>query len=118
MKQTSAVFSNMDSDSGKNPGFMESVQQEKHDRLARNALHSLFNFCDELEGEMERLQAIAPQSAAEQQLYEYMLKAHTCYQQAMQGFRTTATEAQHHALVCLSDALLDLMKLLNRQKLQ
>ena len=118
MKQHASMKkADMDKDS-KSTGFIEAIHLEKHDRLARNALHEIFTFYDQMSEEMQRLMATAPQSAQEQQLLESMQRVDNCYHSAMDSLRETNNELQHNALVRFSDAIIDLMTLLNRQRIQ
>lgn len=91
--------------------------QEKHDRIARNALHDLFTFYDALEQEIARLRAQAAAFTGEESaMLERMLAVKEHYLSAMQGFGALDAQRQQNALIRLSDSLLDLMTLAHRHK--
>jgi len=107
----------MDGDQ-KSGRFLEALHHEKHDRLARNALQDMLAFHEELEAEIVRFSDPACTSGMEQEVLHRMIQVRECYHEVMQGFLRQETEAQQHVLVRFSDALLDLMKLVNRYKVQ
>lgn len=103
---------------GKNGRFIEALHNEKHERLARNALHDLLAFHDQLEAEILRFSDPTCTSSMEQEVLHRMKQVRACYNEVMQGFRELETGMQQYALVRFSDALLDLMKLVNRYRVQ
>ena len=98
--------------------FLDALHNEKHDRLARNALHDLIAFHEQLEAEIGRFSDPACASCLEQEVLQRMQHVKDCYDDVMLGFREQETGVQQHTLVRFSDALLDLMKLVNRYRMQ
>lgn len=110
---------------GQESGFSESVLRDKHGRLARNALHDLFDFGDQLEAQLVALSQMPELSANEQHLRERLEHARSCYQAMIEAFRQgpaapaeVLAGRQQHSLTTFSDALLDIMRLLGRHRVQ
>ena len=93
-----------------------SLPDDKHRRMARNALYDLFDFYEALEREITRFQAAEQKNTIEQEILSRLLHARDCYQQAMCDLRDAADDKKQHALIRFSDALLDVMKAIHRQK--
>lgn len=85
-------------------------------RMARHALHDMFDFYDELTTEIARFEAVPQKNRFEQEIYNHMCSVKECYHNAMRDIRHDAEDVRQHALICFSDALLDLMKSIHRQK--
>lgn len=97
-------------------GFTQSFNQDKHSRMARNALHDMFDFFANLEKEISRFEQEKEKTAADQKVLESMHEVRNCYQQTMLDLKEEAQDIKQHALTRFSDALLDLMKAIHRQK--
>ncbi len=112
-----SVKTMMGNDKEQGNHFSRAMHQEKHERIARNSLYDMFNFHDTLEKEIARIRTASAQlTSAESEILERMLVVQEHYLAAMKGFSALGAEMQQHALVRFSDALLDLMKLIQRHK--
>jgi hypothetical protein len=101
----------------KESSFSRTLNQEKHERIARHSLHDLVLFHEALETEIERVRALdRGNSDYIPELLEKMLIIQKQYHIVMQGFRELTAEQEQHALICFADAVLDLMKLIHKKR--
>jgi len=95
---------------------IQTLNQEKHERIARNSLYDMFIFHEALEKEILRLNTLPTKlTETEAELLACMLAVQKHYHAALKGFKELSVEMQQHAVVRLSDSLIDLMKILHRK---
>lgn len=103
-------------DINREEGFISALHQQKHERVARGALHNLFLFHDDLRKEISRFENAVPETEAERAILERMKYVEECYFAVMHSLQEESAQREQHKIVCFSDALLDLMKLIYQLK--
>jgi hypothetical protein len=104
-------------DKSPKPAFAQTVQTDKHERIARQSLHDMVVFHDTLVAEITTLKTEEAQGIAiDCEMLDKMIFVREKYEYAMNGFRELDINSERNALIALGDAMLDLMRLLHKRK--
>ena len=91
--------------------------EERHTRIAREALRDLMQFNNALESEMHAMMAaVSKGSWLDHALLDKMNVVRKKYGYAMSGFKSFDDEMQRFALTALADAIQDLMFYLHTRR--
>src|SRR5690606_27359680 len=98
--------------------FSDSINNQKHERLARASLQELLRFNDALDSEISKFKNGALENVpTDMQMMQYMQTSKTLFDEAMRAMRGANGEEGRLALIKFADSVQDLMGYIHKVRL-